>query len=184
MEARIKNQIEAGKITELDVRPILASGTDPFNFIMKTLKEMEGGTVLRLINSFEPRPLINILNSKGYESSVSLEEDLIVTYLLKPSDSTFKPNPENTSKEISMAEFERILGQFAGKTVEIDVRNQEMPDPMVSILTKLEGMKCGEVLHVHHKKVPQLLLPELAERHLNTLISKVEEGYVKLLIHR
>ena len=65
----------------------------------------------------------------------------------------------------------------------MDVRDLEMPLPMVTILKELEELKEGNVLYVHHKKIPQYLLPELAERNFKTWIAEVDDENVKLLIH-
>ena len=43
-------------------------------------------------------------------------------------------------------------------------------------------MNENEALYVNHKKVPQMLLPELEDRGFKTWISDIEEGNVKLLI--
>jgi hypothetical protein len=42
----------------------------------------------------------------------------------------------------------------------------------------------NEALYVHHKKVPQYLLPELAERNFSTWAAEVDDQNVKLLIHK
>jgi hypothetical protein len=55
---------------------------------------------------------------------------------------------------------------------------------MVTILKELEDLKENDALYVHHKKVPQYLLPELAERNFTTWITEVDENNVKLLIHK
>jgi TusA-related sulfurtransferase len=67
---------------------------------------------------------------------------------------------------------------------EIDVRNLEMPLPMLTILQELESLKENEVLYVHHKKIPQYLLPELEERKFKTWITEINSENVKLLIHK
>ena len=53
---------------------------------------------------------------------------------------------------------------------------------MITILKELEEMNENEALYVHHKKVPQYLLPELAERNFKTWIVEVDDQNVKLLI--
>ena len=74
------------KIVELDARPILAGGVDPFKQIMEKLKLMKADETLLIINTFEPVPLLNVLRSKGYEYEVERPEPGIVhTYLTKKS---------------------------------------------------------------------------------------------------
>jgi hypothetical protein len=40
---------------------------------------------------------------------------------------------------------------------------------MVTILNELEALPQGHALYVHHKKMPQYLLPELEERRFKTI---------------
>lgn len=41
------NHLNFKNITTLDVRPILASGSDPLNVILNKVKELENGFVLK-----------------------------------------------------------------------------------------------------------------------------------------
>lgn len=181
----LKNAIEKNKIYELDVRPTLAKGTDPFNLIMQTLKDVPDNTALKIINTFEPIPLIKILNNKGYISFVETSNDTVYTYFIK----TEKPPVLGTTqkgiiKKVSAEEFEAEKNKFQQRLKEIDVREMEMPMPMVSILSELEKLEKEDALFVHHKKIPQYLLPEIEERNYTVLILEIEEGNVKLLIHK
>ena len=58
------------------------------------------------------------------------------------------------------------------------------PEAIAQQLEELEELKENGALYVHHKKVPQYLLPELAERNFKTWIAEVDENNVKLLIHK
>lgn len=49
---------------ELDVREI---DGEPFGDIMAALKELPAGESLLLINSFEPEPLYNVIEQRGFE---------------------------------------------------------------------------------------------------------------------
>ncbi len=174
--------IQSGKVKTLDVQPILKEGTDPFNKIMEKLKEVPEGFVLQIINSFEPTPLIKILNKKGYESYVKTEEKIVYTYFLKGIER--ETSMDAFILKISIAEMEKEKEKFKNTLHEIDVRDLEMPLPMITVLNELENLPKGYALFVHHKKVPQYLLPELEDRHFKILISELEEGNVKLLIHK
>jgi uncharacterized protein (DUF2249 family) len=59
--------ISKEKIIELDVRPIINSGKDPFLDIMNKVKSLNDDEVLLIINSFEPIPLYTVLGEKGFE---------------------------------------------------------------------------------------------------------------------
>lgn len=182
MNLSISEAIKQSKITSLDVRPTLDRGGDPFNEIMRELLLLEDGYTLEVINSFEPTPLIKIANDKGYESMVEMREDLVYTYFIKAGEAKEKVSPGNMVFKISVEEHEKRVANCNKKILEADVRDLEMPLPMITILNKLETMGKDEALYVHHKKVPQYLLPELAERNFKVWIAEVDDHNVKLLI--
>src|SRR5688572_8811712 len=69
------------EMVELDVREALATGNDPFNEIMDGVKKLNANQALCLINTFEPTPLISILNKRGYKHFVEEKSgELIYTY--------------------------------------------------------------------------------------------------------
>jgi len=179
----ILNAIESGRLTTLDVRPSLAKGEDPFKNIMVALKTLPAENALEVINTFEPTPLIKIVNSKGYVSLVETKEDIVYTYFLKDVEvNKEKPSNANFFK-VSINELEEEKVNCKKEIREIDVRDLEMPLPMVTILNELEELTAEQALFVHHKKIPQYLLPELEERKFKTWATEIEEGNVKLLIH-
>lgn len=175
---------EAGKVIVLDVRPILNSGSDPFNRILEELKSVPDGFVLEVINSFEPTPLIKILKGKGYQSFVKTIGEAVHTYFLKVPLQVKSELAKQVITKISPVEMEFRKEKFKNNYQEVDVRDMEMPLPMVTILNELESLKEGQALFVHHKKVPQYLLPELEERNFNVWVTEIEDGNVKLLIHK
>jgi len=66
----------------------------------------------------------------------------------------------------------------------VDVRQLEMPEPMTTILERLEVLPEGNCLLVDHKKVPQFLLPELKQRGFEILYNKKSENHLQLLIYK
>ncbi|AUW94708.1 MAG: DUF2249 domain-containing protein [Sulfobacillus thermosulfidooxidans] len=52
---------------ELDVRPMLNAGVDPFDDIMAFVAELRAGEGFRLWATFRPNPLLNVLAHRGYE---------------------------------------------------------------------------------------------------------------------
>ncbi len=179
-------QISTKKIITLDVRPDIASGKDPFQRIMQKVSALSPDDVLLIINTFEPVPLINILKKKEFEHYTEIDADKVVHTYLKPgADKKITLSTEIDTPTIHEAKvFEEKLNHFTGRIKEIDVRDMEMPMPMMTILQELETLPEGMALFVHHKKVPQYLLPELKERNFSWLIKEVETGNVKLLIYR
>ncbi len=52
---------------ELDVRPILRDGGEPFSVIMKAVGEVPPGHVLRLRATFKPLPLYGVMRARGWK---------------------------------------------------------------------------------------------------------------------
>ncbi|WP_449436877.1 DUF2249 domain-containing protein [Pedobacter steynii] len=53
-------------VHELDVRSFLSRDQDPLKEILNLAKRIGVGERLKIINSFEPVPLINLLAEKGF----------------------------------------------------------------------------------------------------------------------
>ena len=52
---------------ELDVRPILRAGGEPFSAIMEAVNGLAAGQSFRLLATFEPVPLYGVLAKKGFD---------------------------------------------------------------------------------------------------------------------
>lgn len=169
-------------LIELDVRPIIASGSDPLNIIMEKVKTVQPGQVLKIINTFEPTPLILMLEKKGFETYVdAINDNLIETYFYK----TAKNKVEEIKAEQSTTnDWDKVLQQFGDKVKTIDVRHLEMPQPMLTILAALDELPEGTALYVYHKRIPVFLLPELSQRGFDYRIKEIKDGEVHLLIFK
>lgn len=166
----------------LDVRPLIEKNEDPFTLIMSLVKELNAKTALEILNSFEPIPLIRILKTKGYESLTIKDEENYRTFI---KVGTPQNNPTQSNHTICSSDgFENQLIKYKGNLIEIDVREMEMPLPMVTILQEIGNIKDDNALFVFHKKIPQYLLPELTERGFKTSILEIAEGNVNLLIYK
>lgn len=175
--------LNSEKVNDLDVRTTLKEGKDPFNDIMTALEKLPNEFTLKIINTFEPTPLISILSKKGYEHhTINIGKALFHTFFKKNILST--PTKKITITLNESSEMQDILEQFSGNIEKIDVRALEMPLPMSTILNTLATLNDDKLLYVHHKKVPQFLFPELAERGYKWYIHEIEEGDVKLLIYK
>src|ERR1035437_7520695 len=171
--------IKKEQIIDLDVRPLLASGTDPLNTILEKIKTIQAGQILKIINTFEPIPLINLLEKKGFVTYTdNIDVNLVETYFYKKSETG---NIETTPAADATKGWDEVLQRFKDKTQTIDVRELEMPQPMLAILDALDKLPQGTALHVHHKRIPVFLLPELAEREFDYHIKEVSESEVYLL---
>ena len=80
--------------------------------------------------------------------------------------------------------WEETLQKYHDKLETIDVRQLEMPLPMLTILNALENLQGDSALFVYHKRIPVFLLPELAERKYEYRIREISDGEVQMLIFK
>ena len=187
-ERKVRAAIFTGglKVVELDVRPVLASGSDPLNLILNSSKSLKDDECLKIINTFEPAPLINLLGKQGFRSwSEQPEKDIVYTWFVKDVLSQALQEISTAKADFSSdgLEFESMIDLFGPeRTRTIDVTCLEMPQPMISILDNISKLDDDEALFVYHKKLPVYLLPELKERGFRYFIKNCPDGKVNMLI--
>lgn len=154
---------------ELDVRPILRAGGEPFEKIMEAVASLAPGKGLRLLATFKPTPLFHVLGAKGY------------AHTEKPLDGgdweiEFYPDGAAPAAQAGARDAGGSVGAAAGSASgasgqpwpepahSMDVRELDPPEPMVNILATIEGMADGQVLAALLNREPLFLLPELAKR--------------------
>lgn len=175
------DSIKHDQIIDFDARPIIDAGEDPLTLIVDKVKSVPKGGVLKIINSFEPTPLISLLKKQGFESFVdTIEDDLVETYFYKKGDTALKlDETENKSEG-----WDELIKKFTDKMQTVDVRQLEMPQPMMTILEAIESLPDDAALFVYHKRIPVFLLPELKERKFDYRIKEVAPNEVRLLIFK
>lgn len=161
---------------ELDLRDDMRAGREPFSRIMTAVRELADDQVLRLRTIFEPVPLFAVLAKRGflYESRQDAQEDWSVWFwrgAVEPavSGSGSQPfgEPGPTAARVPEApavQQSRIDEPSAQRTHWLDVRGLEPPQPMLRTLAALESLPEGHELVQVNARVPQFLLPVLAER--------------------
>jgi uncharacterized protein (DUF2249 family) len=143
---------------DLDVRPALKAGEEPFGQIMAAASALAPGQGLRLLATFKPVPLFQVLGSKGFSHAEreigggDWEVLFTPTKETKPADTP--PVAASVADSDHWPEPVRLL----------DNRDLDPPEPMVRILAAVEAMKQGEVLSALLCREPIFLLPELAKR--------------------
>jgi len=180
----MSNSRKIKNLVSLDVRPTLDSGEDPFKIIMKAIKVLKEEEILQIINTFEPIPLIRKLESKGYESWTERPSEVVVHTFFKLNPTKWVDNEVEEVVKKSKTNFEEQLTFFGDNIRVIDVRNLEMPEPMVTILKEIETLKKDQALYVDHKKIPQFLLPELEQRDFDILYKEIDCNHTVLLIYK
>lgn len=177
----------AAKVTVLDVRPYLEKEQDPLKLILTHVNKLQQGERIKIFNTFEPVPLIDLLVDQGFLYHTDhIDGNLVVTWFEKHEAVRSRvevPALHESSAEESL--FNQILHSFAPEMIRyIDVRQLEMPQPMLLIMDNIKDFSGAELLFVYHKKVPVLLLPELERRGLSSLFNHQENGTVEMLIYR
>lgn len=177
----LKN-IPVEKIKDLDVRPAIESGKDPLQLILQKVNKLEFGDVLKIINSFEPTPLIHLLRKQGFESyTEQVSEEQVNTYFYKINNGQVIETKVKTDYSEG---WDTILDRFKDNLEILDVRQLEMPMPMHAILEALETLQMDKALFVSHKRIPVFLLPELEDRKFSIRIKEVSDAEVYLLIYK
>jgi|SRR6185437_13668742 uncharacterized protein (DUF2249 family)/TusA-related sulfurtransferase len=143
---------------ELDVRPTLRAGGEPFEEIMQTVSALKPGEGLRLLATFKPTPLLHVLGSRGYthiEKEIG-EGDWEV--LFSPSQTAL--GPAGTTVSPTAADD----APWPNPAQHLDNRDLDPPEPMEKILMVTEVMEPGEVLSALLCREPLFLFPHLAKR--------------------
>jgi uncharacterized protein (DUF2249 family) len=147
---------------DLDVRPILRDGGEPFGKIMETIATLEPEQGLRLYVTFKPVPLFHALATKGfaYEATEIGGGDWEVLFSRITSgrkDDGHKPQPAHAAP----APDSHV---WPDPVRSMDNRDLEPPEPMVRILAALEAMQEGEILSALLCRKPTFLIPEIEKR--------------------
>ncbi len=146
-------------IQDLDVRPILRAGGEPFTVIMQAVARLEAGQALRLLATFEPVPLFAVLGRRGFAHAARQLDDGDWEVVFTPA------NPQGGGDPRAASEGQRTeAAEWPSATRHLDNRDLDPPEPMVRTLAALEEMQPGEVLCSLLCREPVFLLPELRKR--------------------
>jgi len=141
---------------DLDVRPLLAAGQEPFNAIMATADALAPGQALRLLAPFRPAPLFNVMAKRGYTAT---------DRALPGGDWEVVFTPTAAPEDVGLSEGSAADAVLWPDPVEVlDLSGLMPPEPMVRILETLAGMAGGSVLFALLDREPVFLFPELAQR--------------------
>jgi len=155
----------------LDVRSMLAEGTDPFTAVMEAANAIAFGGFLVIDAPFNPSPLRRILAGRGFSSyGRKLSEGHWRVFFHQDGGADW----ETTAEVEVLPEGAMTWQEEDG--IHIDVRKLTPPDPMLAILRLIEGLdETVRGVVVHHDREPHLLAPELAERgwHIARMSSEV-----------
>jgi uncharacterized protein (DUF2249 family) len=141
---------------DVDVRPTLRAGGEPFGQIMAAVNALAPGQGLRLFATFKPTPLLHVLGSKGFtheakEIGGGDWEVLFTPGGVGGEDSETRAAPDDGQ-------------EWPSPVHHLDNRDLDPPEPMVRILAAVESMAPGEVLSALLCREPVFLFPQLAKR--------------------
>ena len=140
---------------ELDVRPILKAGDEPFSTIMEAVARLEPGQSLRLLAPFKPVPLFGVLGARGFEPHAREIGDGDWEVLFSPAGSA--PGDPETKDPYAGLEWPE-------PRVELDNRNLDPPEPMARTLEAVETLAPGETIAALLPREPLFLFEELKAR--------------------
>lgn len=140
--------------SQLDVRPILRDGGEPFQAIMGAVSALNPGQGLKLLVTFRPQPLFGVMANRGFDHEVVELEggDFEVRFTPKPTAQV------QASEDAAMPEV------WPDPTIEIDLCDLLPPEPMVRILAEAERLEPGQVIFALLSREPVFLYPELMKR--------------------
>ena len=117
---------------EVDVRPTLRAGGEPFGEIMAAVSGLAPGQGLRLYATFKPTPLLHVLGSKGFVHEAREIEG---------GDWEVLFTPNGVAEEATEAPLTSDDGQWPNPVRHLDNRDLDPPEPMVRILAAVETMR-------------------------------------------
>ncbi len=141
---------------DIDVRPILHAGGEPFSVIMAALERLEPGEGLRLLAPFKPVPLFDVMASKGFAHCDAELEGGDWEIRFVPDDDSLAA-VESASVALSDDDWPE-------PAVRLDNRDLDPPEPMVRILASVERLAPGQTLSALLSREPVFLFRELTKR--------------------
>lgn len=174
---------------EVDVRPTLDRGEEPFSQIISVVAQVPEGEQFVLFTRFEPLPLYTVLERRGfqpYARCLGPEDWEIRFFRGKPP----APPParagssHTTAPEAVDATPPADAWAAPDVTLTIDVRELTPPEPMMRILEAVSKLEPGQRLLVHHARYPVYLMPRLEELGCKYTVQQRDDGGVDLLIQR
>jgi len=168
---------------QLDVRPIIDRGDDPFDEIMTNLDSLQNNEYLTIINYFEPVPLYRHLKQKKYYYTTQKKDGVYyvkivrdkngllnswkmsVKNILKNKDCTRDRKRNNSARFDENGFYQidehkvillqrKISDKSPDKVVNLDASDLPAPEPLLKILEALNKNPAPEMVIVRHRKKP------------------------------
>lgn len=162
---------------DLDVRPILKSGGEPFSVIMDAVEALEVGQSLRLFATFKPIPLFQVLGARGFTPSAREIGNGDWEVIFTPTDTAAL----HAATEAQKAKTGDV-DTWPPPAIEMDNRDLDPPEPLVRTLEGVEQLAPGETLVALLPREPLFLFDELKARGLSWRGSTEADGSYRIAI--
>lgn len=146
--------VRPSDVVEADVREELRAGREPFQRIMAARAEVPPGGCLVVRATFEPAPLYRALGKQGFL---------------------------HHTEELAADDW-RVW--FYTDVPVLDVRDMDPPEPLAHTLAAIQSLPDDGVLVQVNVRVPQFLLPRLAEQGFVHEVREIAPDRVHLVIRR
>jgi uncharacterized protein (DUF2249 family) len=172
---------DATIVQELDARPIMARGEEPFKQIMGAAQGIPTGSAFRLIAGFEPLPLYGVLEKQGF-AHYSIKHATEHWEVIFHREGQPAHSPASAAKAATAGTVD--WSAPASAEVTIDVSELVPPEPMIKILETLETLPADGRLLVHHVRRPIHLYDRLDEMGYAHDTRDLGPGQVEVLIQK
>lgn len=149
---------------DLDVRPILRDGGEPFSAIMDAVGSLAPGQALRLYATFKPLPLFQVLGARGFEPSAREIGGGDWEVVFTPSGSAPPAPPAAAVAEPKTAVRADADTAWPEPEAELDLRDLDPPEPMVQALAAVEALPAGGTVAALLPREPIFLFKQLEKR--------------------
>jgi hypothetical protein len=181
--------------TELDVRPMMARGEEPFRAIMAAARAVPAGSALRLRVGFEPLPLYDALARQGFAHWGERQPDgdwVALLYRADTPQDAVAADTRSVPAHATVADDNEVTSPAsttdweASPTAEVTIDVSELvpPEPMVKILQALETLPDDARLLVHHVRRPIHLYDRLDGMGYVHATRELGPGRVEVMIQK
>lgn len=166
---------------DLDVRPILRDGGEPFSAIMEAVGALAPGQSLRLLATFKPLPLFQVLGARGFEAAAREIGGGDWEVIFTPA-SAAAPAPSEGPQAGQPAAADPQ--DWPEPVTELDNRDLDPPEPLTRTLEGVEALAPGQTIAALLPREPAFLFNELQARGHAWRGALAPEGHYRVVIRR
>ena len=148
----------------IDLRPLLAEGTDPLQTVLERIASLPADGVLVLDAPFDPLPLRRLLAGKGWSSEARrLADGHWQVTCRRDGKGRMAGDPPPPGEACPGPGDLDVALQQRADGLHIDLRGLAPPRPLLAVLRLLNGLEDGGPVVAQFDRDPVYLYPELAE---------------------